>query len=434
VSLDEFPALQQCLNHLRRVYRRWADELARGFNALSRKHGFLPEPSMQQRTLFDEVVRTQVEAGGPVAYFVVDGLRFELARQFADSLGRESGVQVQLRPRLAELPTLTEVGMNVLAPVSRDGRLRPDIEAGRILGFRAGEARIANPKARQKAMHERVGGETCPWISLEELLERDVTSVRQAVSRARLVVVHAEGVDKAGEKGVGLRHFEDELQRLRSAWFRLRDAGVRRFVMTADHGFLLQDDTTREPVPHGRKIDAKRRHVIESHAADHQGAVRVPSTELRYDGDEVQLIFPESSQPFDTGGKPKEFLHGGNSLQERVIPVLTAEYRHAMGLAAVQYQVAAAARSGVMGLHRIEGRLGFAAQQGLGFGGRLEVELRLHAVDQPEVAVELVDAPGARIEAGALVAAVDAPFELLFRLTGPRALRVQVGLRGSAGD
>jgi len=435
VQLDEFPALQQSLNGLRRVYRRWADDLARTFNALCRKHGFLPEPAMQQRTLFDEVVRPQVEAGGPVAYFVVDALRFELARQLADGLGKESGAKLQLEPRYAELPTLTEVGMNVLAPVARNGRLRPDIDlgAGSILGFRAAEARVATPKARQKAMHERVGGETCPWLPLEDLLERDVTSVRQAVSRARLVVVHAEGLDKAGEKGVGLRHFEDELQRLRAAWFRLRDAGVRRFVVTADHGFLLQDDTTRQPVPHGRKIDPKRRHVIESHAADHEGAVRVSSTDLRYDGDEVQLVFPESSMPFDTGGQAKEFLHGGNSLQERLIPVLTAEYRHAKGLAALQYRVEAEARPGVMGLHRIEGTVAQAAQRGLSFGGRREVELCLHALDQPDVAVELVDAPGARIEAGALVATVDTGFELLFRLTGPRPLRAQVALQAALG-
>ncbi len=47
---------------------------------------------------------------------------------------------------------------------------------------------------------------------------------------------------------VGLRNFEDELQRL-------RNAGVRRSVVTADHGFLLQDDTTRRPVPHGCRPD-----------------------------------------------------------------------------------------------------------------------------------------------------------------------------------
>jgi len=208
---------------------------------------------------------------------------------------------------------------------------------------------------------------------------------------------------------------------------------VNSFVMTADHGFLLQDETTRKPVPHGRKTDAKRRHVIENVAADHAGEIRVSSTDLRYDCDEVQFMFPESTMPFDTGETAKDFLHGGNSLQERIIPVLTAHYRHAKGSAAVQYRIEANAEKGVMGLHRIKGTVSCVEQAGLTFGGQNEVELRLDALDDPEIAVELVDAPGARIEAGALVATVDATFEVLFRLTGHHPLRTQVRLRSASG-
>lgn len=433
IQSDEFPALRNCLKGLRQVYRHWVDAQALAFNAICKEDGFLPEPSLQQRTLFDDVVRPAVVSGSTVAFFVVDALRFEMAVQLAEWLGKESGTKIELHPRFAELPTLTEVGMNVLAPVGRYGRLHPEFDANVILGFRAGEARVATPKARQKAMHERVGGETCPWISLEDLLDREVTSLRQAISRARLVVVHAEGLDKAGEKGVGLNHFEDELQRLRAAWFRLRDAGVQRFVMTADHGFLLQDEMTRVPVKRGRKTDVKRRHVITRVEADHGGEVRVSSTELRYDGEEVQFIFPESSMPFDVGAKTKDFLHGGNSLQERLIPVLTVAYRHAKGEAVSRYRVEGQAQAPVMGLHRIRGIVSHAGQQDLGFTGRREVELVLDALDAAGVSIEMVQCTGARIETGALVASVDGEFELLFRLTGPRGLRTRVELRAALG-
>ena len=433
VQLSDFPALRECVNGLRRVYRSWVDVQALAFNGLCREHGFLPEGQQKQRAIFDDVVRPAVEAGGPVAYFVVDALRFEMATELAERLASETGTKFKLRARYAELPSLTEVGMNVLAPVVRDGRLQLELDNDKIIGFRAGEVRIATPEARRKAMHERVGGETCPRLSLEELLEKDVASLRRSIARARLVVVHAEGLDKAGEKGVGLRHFEDELQRLHAAWVRLRDAGVQSFVMTADHGFLLQDETTRKPLAHGRKTDPKRRHIIERIAADRDGEVRVSSTELGYDGEEVQFIFPESSMPFDVGSNTKDFLHGGNSLQERLIPVLTAEYRHAKGSATVQYLVEASAGPGIMGLHRINGRVHASLQKELLFSGKQEVELRLNALDGDEVAVGLVQSVGARIEAGALVAPVDQDFEILFRLTGSRALRTRVELCAAFG-
>ena len=433
VRMDEFPILRKCLQGLRRVYRHWADAQAVAFGALCKKHGFLPDSSLQQRTLFEEVVRPLAEDSGTVAYFCVDALRFEMGKQLADSLAKEGGGKVQLQPRYAELPTLTEVGMNVLAPVCRDGRLQPEFNDKRIQGFRSGQSLVGSPESRRKAMHERIGGETCPRFHLARLLDKDIQSIRRTLARARLVVVHSDAIDKSGEEGLGLRYFDDELVRIRLGIGLLRDAGVKSFVVTADHGFLLQDDTTRKPVTHGRKIDAKRRHVIEKDAADHAGETRVPSTALRYDCDEVQFMFPESTMPFDVGAKTKEFLHGGNSLQERLIPVITARYRADKGAALMRYQVTASAGHGVMGLHRIKGVILHDPESSLPFTAPREIELRLDTLDGAGVVVELVDAPGARIEAGVLVAPLDADFELLFRLSGPQALRTRVELRAALG-
>ena len=431
LQLDEFPVLRMRLDGLRRVYRRWADAQALAFGEICKKQGFLPESPLQQRTLFEEVVRPLADGLGAVAYFCVDALRFEMGRQLSDALAKEGGGKVQLQPRYAELPTLTEVGMNVLAPVCRSGRLQPEISDKGIQGFRAGQSLVNSPETRRKAMHERIGGETCPRMSIEDLIEKDAASIRRTIARARLVVVYSDAIDKLGEEGLGLRLFDDELTRIRAAIGLLRDAGVRNFVITADHGFLLQDDTTRKPIVHGRKIDAKRRHVIEKVAADHLGEIRASSKALGYDGDEVHFMFPATTMPFEIGVKTKDFLHGGNSLQERLIPVITAQYRSDKGSAIVQFRVTAKTEAGVMGLHRIKGVVTHEEQGGLAFSAPRAIELRLVALDGNGVVTELVDALGARIEAGVLIAPVDEDFELLFRLSGPQALRTRVELRAA---
>ena len=84
-------------------------------------------------------------------------------------------------------------------------------------------------------------------------MTREATSLKQSIARARLVVVHSREIDNAGEKGVGPAVFDQVLQKLRAAWQLLRDAGVRRFVFTADHGFLLLDESAATAQPHGRK-------------------------------------------------------------------------------------------------------------------------------------------------------------------------------------
>jgi hypothetical protein len=424
--LPEFESLRAGLDRVRAYWRDWADRWAVDFNTLCKKHGFLPAASFQQRTLFDEVVRPLAQETGTTALFLVDAFRFEMAAELYEALADTPATTVQLRPRLAELPTVTEVGMNVLAPVADRGKLRPAIADGVVVGFSTGEFRVSDPESRKRAMHDRAGGATCPLLSLEEVLTRESTSLKQAVARARLIVVHSDEIDRAGERGVGPAVFDQVMQKLRAAWRLLRDAGVRRFVLTADHGFLLIDEGARTAQPHGRKVDPKRRHVISSVAADHPGEVRVPLADLGYDATE-QVMFPETTAVFDTGRRPTGFVHGGNSLQERVIPVLTLVHRAAVGGSNTRYVVQATAKEAVAGMHCIEARVLAPPQGELGFGGVPALELSLRVPELAEIRVEPCQTRGgAKIVAGSIVATVGESFELFFRLTGPADTKVLV--------
>jgi hypothetical protein len=321
--------------------------------------------------------------------------------------------------------------MNVLAPVATSGRLHPVMASNGsgITGFSTGEFRVSDPETRRRAMHERVGGATCPWLTLEDVANRDATSLKRSVAQARLVVVHSQEIDHAGEKGVGPTVFDQVLQRLRAAWRLLRDAGVRRFVLTSDHGFLLLNDAAGSVQTHGRKVDPKRRHVFSKIPADHAGEVRVPLEGLGYEKAEGYVMFPETTAVFDTGRRNLTFVHGGNSLQERVIPVLTVVHRAAAGGSPLQYGVTAQAREGVAGMHCLEVEVEVQGQRSLDFGSARGVDLALRTPEAEDVEVELCQARGgARIAGGVVRAAVGERFELFFRLSGSSDERVLVEL------
>jgi hypothetical protein len=427
LELEEVTTLRKRLDALRSAYRAWADGVAGMFNALCRAEGFLPAAELQQRTLFDDVVAPAAKQA-PTAYFMVDGLRFEMGRQLAHSLDSKTA-DVVVKARLAELPTVTEVGMNVLAPVARNGALAVDVRDDRIAGFRAGAARVDSPKSRHKAIAERIGGATCPFVTLEELLERDTTSIKKMVARAELIVVHSEGIDKAGEKGVGLAVFERELQNLRAAWRLLYEAGVRQFVFTADHGFLLHDEATRAPKPHGKQTDPQRRHVISDQRRDQTGEVTVASTDLGYEGQPFFITFPETTAPFDRGDRAKDFVHGGNSLQERVIPVVTVKQRHAAGGESASYLVQVQPGVAVAGMHCLRAKLVVGSQAQLSYGSRAEIELALEAAEGNDIAVEVCDVHSARFANGAIYATLDQELTVYFRLSGNVEERVPVRIR-----
>jgi hypothetical protein len=433
-QVPEFEALRARLDSMRGVWRAWADGWAREFNAVCRTHGFMPAPSLQQRTLFDEVVKPMTQEHGVTAYFVVDALRFEMGEELFRQLEGTAASTVQLKARLAELPTVTEVGMNVLAPVEKKGRLTPVLASpeGGVLGFQAGEFRVSDPETRKRAMHDRAGGSKCPWFSLEEVVGREITSLKQGLGQARLVVVHSQEIDNAGEKGVGPSVFDTVMQKLRGAWQLLREAGVRRFVFTSDHGFLLLDAATGGAQAHGRKVDPKRRHVFSQVAADHSGEVRVALSDLGWEGVTGHLMFPETTAVFDTGRRPMSFVHGGNSLAERVIPVLTVVHRAAAGATTQQYAVSAQAREDFMGLHCVEVKVEVMAQTSLDFGSPQEVELAVRVSEEDggeALRVELAQVRGkAQLVRGGVVATVGESFEVFFRIAGDADARVRIEL------
>ena len=428
-QIPKFEVIRERLDGVAGLWRHWADAWALDFNALCLSRGFLPEPKLQQRTLFREVVEPLTASAGTTALFLIDALRFEMGEELFRLLGETPATRIRLDARLAELPTVTAVGMNALSPVAMQSRLKPVIADGAIRGFVSGELGVCDPEDRKKAMQGRVGGATAPWLTLDEVLTRSESGLKQTVARARLVVVSSLEIDDAGEKGIGPAFFDQAIQRLRAAWKLLRDAGVRRFAITADHGFLLVDSATGAVQSHGRKVDPSRRHVLSPLAADHRHEVRVALSALGYEGSDLHLMMPQTTALFDTGRRRRGFAHGGNSLQERVIPVLTLEHRAAAGVDTMQYGIGARTLDAVAGMHCIEVQVSALAQGALDFGGTTEVELALRVLGADAVQVDLCQVRGgARLIRSSVMAQVGQRFELFFRLSGAEDARVLVEL------
>ena len=434
-SLPKRDILLARLGDLRRRWYDWADRWARDFSVLCRTHGFLPPPPQQQRMLFDDVVRPLTEGKGTTVIFMVDALRFEMAQALMRELGPAgAGTTVDLQARLCELPSTTEVGMNALAPVVDRGRLRLSLRSDRkkVDAIVRGEYRVEDPESRRRTMHDRVGGPRCPKYTLDEVLDKNKASLTSALAGAKLCVVHVEEIDAAGERGSGPIVFEPVLKKIRRAYNLLREAKAQRFVLTADHGFLLLHDGVRTAQSHGRKIDPHRRHVFSTHAVDHPDEVRVPLAQLDYDGvDDLQLMMPEGIAVFDLGKRRLPFVHGGNSLQERVIPVLTITHAAAgSGGDPLTYRITAAQRQGLGEYHCIAVKVQVAGQHALGFGTTRRVALELEPVGSADVRVELFQARGeATVRGDSILATIDGDFELFFRLLGPTEGRVRVRLR-----
>ena len=423
--LPHFGALQEVVGALRQAHRAWADVLAKDFADVCRNGGFLPPASLRQRTIFEQVVHPLTLTGEKVAVFLIDAFRFELATELVEQL-RGAGTVVDLKPRLAELPTITAVGMNALAPVTQGDRLHV---AGVFQGFKTGEFTVKSPEDRARAMGSRSAGKQAVLLKLAKVCEDSTATLTRSVKAHQLIVVHSKEIDDAGEANVGLPTFESTLRQIKAAWHHLQLAGVKNFVFTADHGFLLQDETTQVE-RFGTKRDPQRRHVLDEHPRSEPGMVNVSLSSLGYDGISGYLLLREDTAVFATGNPGATFVHGGNSPQERIIPVLTVTRQRIEPVGLSEYVVEVEPQKDVLGLHRIRIRVVFAMRSttNLGFAGARAIDLAVKARDQTTTRVVIKEVSGAgELKTGRVQVPVGDPWtELFFGLDGDADGRARI--------
>jgi hypothetical protein len=315
--------LEPAFTVARVAYDEWLDETLIALTSAVEQSGFDVGALARQGDVHRRWVR---DAAVPVAYILVDALRFELATDLADGL-RSDGHSVELHAAVAAAPTITPVGMANLTPGADTG-LSLALDDGDLAIRIDGSivATVADRVARLRAAH----GDKVLDRTLEVLAGQGEKELTRALGDADLLLVRSQELDAAGESGMlnaAWSQFGAVQELLRNLVARLGQAGVRRIVIVADHGFItlsrgLGSDRSIDP-PAGGVGKLHRRGWVGKGATTSGSTVRVSlaSTGLVSD---LDLIVPRGLAVFRAGGS-KQFFHGGLSPQELVVPVIVVD-------------------------------------------------------------------------------------------------------------
>jgi len=317
-NLDDDPQ-ERPLGVVRGAYEDACRAMADGFtNAMARGKWTLPA-YLHQTHIYGEIVAEQPK---PVAYFLVDAMRFEMGVELADRL--PNAAEVTVRPAIGALPSITPIGMAALQPGASSSF--SVVEQGDTLGVRIDTAFLPDLAARKKFAAARVPN--LADLSLDELLSLQPSKLARKIDGAQVVVVRSQEIDHAGETGFTFQArqvMDTVIDNLARAIRKLAAAGVEKAVVTADHGHLFfpsdRDESMRIDSPGGDEVDLHRRCWIGRGGSTPAGCVRVSAAALGYDSD-LDFVFPLGAGVFKAGGD-LAFHHGGPSLQELVIPVLS---------------------------------------------------------------------------------------------------------------
>ncbi|MGA2258962.1 MAG: PglZ domain-containing protein, partial [Thermoguttaceae bacterium] len=102
---------EKALCRVRNEYNALLGKMTRGFVAALKESGWSIPAQLQQTNIYSRKVAV---GGEPVAYFLVDAMRYEMGVELARQL--DGAEQLSLEPAVAALPTITPVGMAALLP------------------------------------------------------------------------------------------------------------------------------------------------------------------------------------------------------------------------------------------------------------------------------------------------------------------------------
>ena len=321
-NLDDEPE-ERPLGIVRGVYEDACRAMCDGFTRALISAKWIISPSLHQTRIYSEVVSGQPK---PVAYFVVDAMRYEMGVELSERLPKS--VEVSVRPAICAFPSITPIGMAALQPGASSSF--SVVEQAGTVGAKIDDAFLPDLTARKKFAASRVP--KLADIALDELLSLQPSRLAKKIEGAQVIIVRSQEIDHAGERGFTFQArqvMDTVIDNLARAIRKLAAAGVEHCVLTADHGHLFfpsdRDESMRIDPPGGDEIDLHRRCWIGRGGATPAGCVRVAASALGYESD-LDFVFPTGSGVFKAGGD-LAFHHGGPSLQEMVIPVVTVRMK-----------------------------------------------------------------------------------------------------------
>lgn len=298
--------------------RRLAERFVDVLRARTDEWGALP----QQSHLFARLVAPLLDDNRKVVLVLADALRYEMGRSLAESLEEDGSTEVDWV--VATPPTVTKVGMAALLPGAEDGvELR--VEKQKVQPAISGTP-LPTIVERRKWLADRYGDRVLD-LPLDECLRDPIKRLTKRLASADLIVLRSQDIDQIGETD-SVSHAHSFIshveQQLHAAMRKLTRAGGQEFVVVADHGFILRSDVNdamKLNLPAGDCIEIHRRCVLGRGLDDGKDYTRLRAAELGLGGG-LDLAFPRGINVFKAGGGNLNYLHGGLSLQEVVVPVV----------------------------------------------------------------------------------------------------------------
>ncbi|MFZ3131680.1 MAG: BREX-1 system phosphatase PglZ type A [Desulfosporosinus sp.] len=278
----------------------------------------------QQQGFFRDTIQKALYDNKKSFVIISDALRFEAAEELMQRLNTEIKGSTELRWMQGCVPSYTRLGMAALLPHTALSMQGDDVLIEGIS--------TKDTNGRRKILKSYVNDSEV--VLLNDLIPMTRTELRNTFKGKSVVYIYHNVIDSMGDKGDESKTFHAveqafaEIQgAIRTINKNLTEANI---YITSDHGFIYRrkalaesDKTTKgDTLP----LYTNKRFLIFDQEVDLPGSIKL-SLDYFFGKDcGLTVCVPRGDNRYKTLGGGQNYVHGGASLQEIVIPLI--KYRN----------------------------------------------------------------------------------------------------------
>lgn len=300
-------------------------------------------PFVRQREFYAAQVSPFRRKDLKLCVIISDAMRYEVGEELLGRIRSLDRYDADIQAALASIPSYTQLGMASLLP-NKEIRIA-DNDTGVVLVDGLSSQGLVN---RQQILETGRSGDRVLAMKSEDFMEMKGDEARALLRDSDVVYIYHNRIDAMGDKAVSedrvFEAVEDTLDELVKLIRKLTSANASNLLLTADHGFIYQHRPIEESDYSGAEVDGDRvlfrdrRFVLGKGLASQPGLRKFQPAELGLEGD-VEVAIPKSINRLRLRGSGSRYVHGGASLQEVVIPILTVNKKRQSDLSAVDVDI-----------------------------------------------------------------------------------------------
>lgn len=252
---------------------------------------------------------------------ISDALRYEVGMTLFEKLQADEKCTATMKTMASTLPSITQYGMAALLP-------HKSLELTEDYSVLVDGQKTDTLEQRQAVLQKYKPDGIC--IQYDDIKNMTIADMKVYFAWKPVTYIYHNQIDARGDNPKTENEVfdacEEAVKELHSLIRRMTSANKTNFIITSDHGFLYRRRKLVESdkiIPEAESVEAVgRRYLLSQSAITSAGVSSIEIGTMMQTSDNRKVTYPVGADVFKAPGSGMNYVHGGCSPQEMLLPLL----------------------------------------------------------------------------------------------------------------